>query len=122
MHMHEVATMQAVVSDITTRAEAVGGGRITKVRLLLGASGHMTAEGARQHFTMLAAGTAAENAEIEIAWVPATFQCFTCLQRFPVMAVAPSVPCPRCGEAAIEIAHEDTCAAEEIELEPSLTS
>jgi hydrogenase nickel incorporation protein HypA/HybF len=115
--MHEVALMQGVVSTVVAHAQATGATKITRVVLVLGAAGHLTEDGARQHFAMLAAGTCAEDAQIAIEWVPATFRCFECLHTFSSIAEDDGIACPHCGGSAMEIAHEDVCYAREITVE-----
>lgn len=114
--MHEVAAIQGVVSAILESLRQAGGSRITHVQLVLGACGHLTEEAARQHFEALTAGTPAEGAALIIAWVPATFQCFSCLYRFESRQPAEQVSCPRCGDIALEIGHQNTCYASVIEV------
>src|SRR5271165_4708472 len=95
--MHEVAVMKGVISTIIGEMQQAGGTKITGVHLVLGASGHMTEEVARQNFTMLAAGTPAADAVLDIEWRPATYRCLDCLRDFAVIHVDEPVICPRCG-------------------------
>ncbi len=114
--MHEVAAIQGVVSSILETLQQKGGTRVIAVQLVLGTSGHFSEEAARQHFAMLAAGTPAENAALEITWLPATYQCFSCLHRFESGQVAEPMTCPRCGDIALETGHQDACYASAIEM------
>ncbi len=112
--MHEMAMMQGVVSSIIASAKGAGATKITHVAIVLGATGHVTEAGARQHFAVLATGTPAEGADLAIEWLPATFRCFECLHSFSSVAEDDFVTCPRCDGAAMEIAHQDVCYAREI--------
>ena len=114
--MHEVAAMQGAVRTILEQMQQAGGSRVTTVELMLGACGHFTEEAARQHFAVLTMGTPAEDAALEIFWLPATFQCFACLQRFESCQPAEEVVCPRCGDMALQINHQDACSAKAIEV------
>ena len=114
--MHEVAAIQGAVSTIIETMHRAGGERITSVHLLLGASGHLTEESARQHFAMLSVGTPAEGAELVISWVPAEYQCFSCGKRFDVVEVTEPVSCPDCDRIALEVTHRDLCYASEIKV------
>src|SRR5450755_1340370 len=105
--MHEVAAMQAVVSTVLECLQKAGGKRVTNVQLVLGASGHFTAEAAYQHFEALAKSTPAAKASLTIEWLPATYQCFSCPHRFKSSEPSTQVTCPRCGEVALEISHQD---------------
>ena len=107
---------EGVITSIVDTMRQAGGERVTCVHLSLGASGHLTEEAARQHFAMLATGTPVEQAELIISWVPAVYQCFSCGQRFEVIAVTEPVGCPRCDGIALEVAHQDLCYASEIEV------
>ena len=115
--MHEIAAMQGAVSDVLDALKRSGGRKITSVYLTLGASGHLTEEAARQHFAALAQGTPAAGAELIFTWLPATYQCFSCLNQFESLAPADDVVCPECGGVALETAHQDVCWVEAIDVE-----
>ncbi len=114
--MHEVAAMRGVVTSALEAMRAAGATRVVGTHLLLGASGHLSEEAARQHFATLAKGTPAEGAALTFTWLPATYQCVDCLHRFESAAPAESVACPDCGGVALEIAHQDTCALVSIDV------
>jgi hydrogenase nickel incorporation protein HypA/HybF len=95
---------------------AVGAARVTRVELTLGASGHLAEDAVRQHFELLAQGTPAEGATLTFSWLPATYQCFTCLQEFASTAPPAEIACPACGGVALEVAHEETYYASTIEV------
>ena len=63
--MHEHALMNDLMRKIEAEAAAAGGGRVTRVRVRLGALSHFTPEHFREHFVDAARGTAAEGAEVE---------------------------------------------------------
>jgi hydrogenase nickel incorporation protein HypA/HybF len=114
--MHEVAAMQGAVQTILAQMRAAGGSRVTTVELMLGACGHFTEEAARQHFAVLTTGTPAEGAVLEMFWLPATFQCFSCLHRFESCELAEQVSCPQCGDLALDIEHQDACYVSAIDV------
>ncbi len=121
--MHEVAAMHDVVATALAalRAEAgrsgARGARVTSVQIVLGASGHLSEEAARLHFELQAADTPVEGARLDFIWLPATYQCFTCLRRFESAMPSESVVCPDCGDVAIEITHDDTISVRSIIIE-----
>ena len=115
--MHEVAAMRGVVSSVLERMREEHGDEVSRVKLVLGVSGHLTEDAARQHFAVLAEGTPAEHAQLDIEWLPATYQCFDCLHRFTSIQPPDAVLCPECGGLALEIAHSDACYATEIDVE-----
>lgn len=115
--MHEVAAMRGVVSAVLARMREEHATEVSRVKLILGVSGHLTEDAARQHFAVLAEGTPAEHAELDIEWQPATYQCFECLHQFSSIEPPDAVVCPMCGGLALEIAHSDECYAAEIDLD-----
>jgi hydrogenase nickel incorporation protein HypA/HybF len=115
--MHEVAAMRGVVTTVLERIREEHGTSVSRVKLVLGASGHLTEDAARQHFAVFAQGTTAEHAQLDIEWLPASYQCFECLHRFTSAELPETVLCPRCGGLALETAHSDDCYAAEIDVE-----
>jgi hydrogenase nickel incorporation protein HypA/HybF len=115
--MHEAAAVQSMFSTTVEHAQAAGAKRITRIELTLGASDHFTEDVVRQHFEALASGTLAEGALLDITWLPATYQCFSCLSRFQSVDQSDSVTCPTCSGIALEIAHEDVCGVTSIDVE-----
>ena len=114
--MHEVAAMQGMVRTVLEHMCEAGASRVTNVQLALGASGHFTAEAAQQHFQALTAGTPIERATLTILWLPAKFQCFSCLHRFESCETADQATCPSCGGIALEIEHQDICYVSTIDV------
>ena len=114
--MHEVTAMQGVVRAVLERLQKAGGERVTNVQLVLGASGHFTADVAYQLFEALVKGTPAENASLTIEWLPARYFCLSCQHSFESSEPSSQVTCPKCGEPALEIAHRDVCAVRAIDV------
>lgn len=105
--MHEVAAMRGMVRTVLECMQQAGASRVTNVQLVLGASGHLTADAAYQHFEALVKGTPIEDASLTIQWLPAQYQCFFCLHRFESCEPSNQVTCPECGEVALEVSHQD---------------
>lgn len=112
--MHEGSVMQTVVTTLLAELEKSGGGRVARVQLELGIAEHFTEEAVRQYFQVLTRNTPAEGAWLELAWLPATCQCLSCLRRFESTS-EPGI-CPACGEVGLEIAHQDACAIRAIDV------
>ena len=112
--MHEAAAMQAIIPIILQRMHQAGASRVLHVQLVLSASGHLTAQAVQQHVEALAAGTPIAGASLTIQWLAAQYQCFFCLHRFERGEPSNQVTCPACGEAALEIGHQDVCAVSAI--------
>jgi len=114
--MHEVAAMRGAVTTALEQMRAAGATRVTEVHMLLGASGHLTEEAARQHFAVFSTGTPAEHATLTFTWLPATYKCLGCLRVFESTEPAVSVECPACSAVALEIAHDETCAVRYVDV------
>lgn len=107
--MHEAAAMRSVVSKVLEVMQQARASRVTCIELVLGASGHFTAEAAQQLFDVFSAGAPIEGTALKILWLPATFQCFNCLHRFQSCETASYATCPVCEGVALEIEHQDIC-------------
>ena len=114
--MHEAAAMQGMVRAVLQCMKQVGASRVTNVQLILGASGHLTADAAYQHFEVLVKGTPIEDASLTIQWLPAQYQCFFCQHRFESSEPSDQVTCPECGEVALEVGHQDVCYVSAIDV------
>lgn len=114
--MHELAATRGMLATTLERMREVGAVRVTRVELTIGASGHLTEDAVRQHFELLAKGTPAEGATLTFSWLPATYQCFTCLQEFASAAPSAEIACPGCGGVALEVEHQETYYASTIEV------
>ena len=64
--MHESSLMKGLLRKLEALARENGGGRITCVRIWLGALSHFSKEHFREHFEVDARGTTAEGAALEI--------------------------------------------------------
>ena len=63
--MHERKLMDDLMQEIERQADAVEAGRVTRVRVRLGALSHFTEAHFREHFVDAARGGIAEGAEVE---------------------------------------------------------
>ena len=112
--MHEGAVIQNVVNTILTTLESVGAARVTNVQLVVGSSGHFTEEAVRQYFQALTQNTPIGGATLTLTWLPATYQCLSCQQRFE--STSSMETCPQCGHVVLEISHQDECFVESIDV------
>jgi hydrogenase nickel incorporation protein HypA/HybF len=117
--MHEGAVMQTVVTKILATLDNVCTPQVTHIQLELGTSTHFTEEAVRQYFHVLTLGTPIEGAELELSWLPATYQCLSCQQRFESIS-EPGV-CPHCGDIGLEVAHQESCILRSIDVITSKT-
>lgn len=114
--MHELAAMQEVVRLALDCMQQASASRVTNIQLVLGASGHLTADAAYQHFEALTRGTPAQDASLTIQWLPAKYQCFSCLQRFESSELSSLIACPECGDIALEVSHQEVCSVTSIDV------
>lgn len=63
--MHEKALMDDLLRKIESVGRAEGRGRVTRIRVRLGALSHFTPDHFREHFEGAALGTLAEGAEVD---------------------------------------------------------
>ena len=63
--MHEKALMDDVMRKIDEVARTGGGGRVTRIRVRLGALSHFTVAHFGEHFELASRGTLAEGAVVE---------------------------------------------------------
>lgn len=114
--MHELAAIQNAVRTALEYMRQAEAARVTNVQLSVGTSGHLSEEVIRQYFALFTADTPAHDATLTIIWLPATYQCLSCLHIFESLQSALEVLCPTCGDAALEINHQDTCAVSAIDV------
>lgn len=64
--MHEASLISDLIEKIEKAVKAEGGGRVSQVRVRLGALSHISPEHFQEHFQQGAKGTVAENAGLQI--------------------------------------------------------
>jgi len=64
--MHEASLMRSLMRKIDSLAEAEGAGKVTTVRVWLGALSHMSAAHFQTHFEQASKATLADGASLEI--------------------------------------------------------
>ena len=95
--MHELGITEAVVATVTER---VPDGRVTAVRLEIGALTGVVADSVRFCFDLVTEGTSLEGAALEIEEPAGRCRCRACGAEF--VPDWPIVVCP-CGSADAEI-------------------
>jgi len=114
--MHELPLISRIVADSLARMRSAGGLKVRRVQVLLGATGHLSPEALEQHFRILAAGTPAADAEVQVTIVPAEVRCFDCLHVFASVRPAFEVDCPRCGGRVLPGTADEICELGELEF------
>lgn len=64
--MHEASLMRDLMARVEAVAREHGARRVVRVKVVLGALSHFTAEHFREHFEHASAGTVAEGAALDI--------------------------------------------------------
>jgi hydrogenase nickel incorporation protein HypA/HybF len=96
--MHELSITEGIISTVLETAEKHGVTKILKIHLEVGALNDLKAEWIQHYFDMLAKGTLAEDACIEVHTTPSMFTCHDCGKDFPLdLKSVSKVECPSCG-------------------------
>ena len=94
--MHELGIMQSALEMAEDKARAVGGKKIHRIRLRIGALSGVVPEALRFAYEGLKGDTLASEAELEIEEIPAACWCGACQTEF--MARDRQFECPRCHQ------------------------
>jgi len=110
--LHELSIAESVVQVASRHAE---GRRVTKVYLRVGHLRQIVPSALTFSFELVAEGTPAEGAELQIQEVPATGLCHNCetesrLLNFPLQ-------CRSCGSCDLRIVEGEELLVESLELE-----
>ena len=110
--MHELSIAESVVRIATRQA---AGRRVTKVWMKVGHLRQVVPSALSFSFGLVAEGTPAEEAQLEIEEIPVSGECRRCGERsqpedFPLL-------CAACGSADLEILRGEELLVESLELE-----
>jgi hydrogenase nickel incorporation protein HypA/HybF len=107
--MHEFGLCEGVLDAVRQRA---GGRRVTGVRVRFGVRHAVDEESLAQAFAMMAEGTEAAGAAVELVTVPATIVCPDC--GFSGETTDLLATCPRCASPGARISGGDEMVLESI--------
>ena len=107
--MHEFGLCEGVVDAVRQRA---GGRRVTGVRVRFGVRHAVDEESLAQAFSMIAEGTEAAGAAVELVTVPATIDCPDCGYSGETTDLLAT--CPRCASNNAQISGGDEMVLESI--------
>jgi hydrogenase nickel incorporation protein HypA/HybF len=99
--MHELSIMDSALTIALEQARKSGATRVHTLRLRIGALSGVIPDALQFAFEALAAGTAAEGAQMIIENVPARFWCEQCQREFPSENLFSD--CPDCGKPSGEL-------------------
>lgn len=94
--MHEVGIVASALQAVAAHA---GGRAVARVRLRVGTQTGVVAQALQHAWTALRAGTLAEEAELAVELVPATWRCPDCARSFAAPGLA--ARCPACAVPAV---------------------
>jgi len=99
--MHEVSVAESLVELIADEARKEGFRRVRRVHVRLGALGHVEPAALLFCFDVVAKGTAADGARLELEIVPGTGWCEACGRS--VAIEQHYALCPACGRSHVEV-------------------
>jgi hydrogenase nickel incorporation protein HypA/HybF len=107
--VHEFGLCEGVLDAVQKRA---AGRQVAGIRVRCGVRHAVDPASMAQAFEMVAAGTEADGAAVEVVTVPATVTCHGC---GTVSEVADPIPvCPRCGSADVDVSGGDELTLESV--------
>jgi hydrogenase nickel incorporation protein HypA/HybF len=107
--MHEFGLCEGVLDAVRQRA---GGRQVAAVRVRFGVRHAVDEESLAQAFTMMAEGTEAAGAAVQLVTVPATIDCPDC--GFGGETTDLLATCPRCTSSKAQISGGDEMTLESI--------
>ncbi|KWX04814.1 hydrogenase expression/synthesis, HypA [Carbonactinospora thermoautotrophica] len=111
--MHEVGLCEAILDAVERRA---AGRPVRAVKVRVGALHRVVDSAMDSAFAMVATGTVAEHARIDLVVIPVRCRCPECgaqTEAEEMVAV-----CPRCGATGMELLSGDELLLESITLAP----
>ncbi|MDP9870130.1 MULTISPECIES: hydrogenase maturation nickel metallochaperone HypA/HybF [Streptosporangium] len=109
--MHEFGIAEAILDAVERRA---AGRRVERARVHAGALLRITEPVINQAFAMVADGSLAEGAKVDLVIVPVQLLCRSCGQT--AASVDPFATCPECGGTDIDTEGGDDLVLESIQM------
>jgi hydrogenase nickel incorporation protein HypA/HybF len=115
--MHELSIAEGVIGVVERHAH---GRRVAKVELKVGYLRQVVPSALSFAFGLVAEGTVAEGAELEMEEVPAAGRCRACGAETPL----PELPltCRACGSFEVEVTCGEELLVDSLELEEELAT
>ncbi len=113
--MHELAVCQGLMSQVDQIAVREQAERVTLIRLRIGPLSGVEAQLLRDAFPIAAAGTVAEQAELQIEEQPVRVRCLSCGAESD--ARANRLICGQCGDYRTQLLSGDEMLLTSLELE-----
>ena len=99
--MHELALTEGILSIVASEQRKNHFSRVRQIRLRIGEYSGVIPSCIEEYFPLVAKGSAAEEAELVLETVTATFLCSECGYLGPLKEH--SACCPACGSSAIRM-------------------
>lgn len=112
--MHEMALTESLVEMIEEEGRKQGFARVARVRLEIGALGHVEPEAMWFCFPAVARGTIAEGATLDIVVTPGQGWCFDCEKTTPMSERFGA--CAHCGGRHVQMNGGDELRVKELEV------
>lgn len=112
--MHEIGLCEGLLDAVERRA---AGRRVARVTVRIGVLHRVAEPALDQAFALLAEGTVADGAAVDLVTIPVRAVCRSCGQE--TVAQEAVAVCPSCGSTELELAAGDELLLESIQLEGS---
>ncbi len=109
--MHEIGLCESILGAVTQRAD---GRRVNRVKVRIGVRHGVAEPALKQGFALVATGTTADGAEIDMVAVPAHVACAACGRHEQSLDMLPV--CAHCGSADVVVTGGDDLILEELHL------
>lgn len=113
--MHEMSLAESALKIIEDAAQKQGVTRVKTVWLEIGQLACVEQESLRFAFDVVARGSIAEQARLEIIETAGQGRCEKCARNFPLAALYEA--CPACGSYAVRVTAGDAMRVKELEVE-----
>lgn len=113
--MHEMSICESIIGVIEQQAVAQSYRKVNRVRLQVGPLAGVEIAALRFSFDVVARGTLADGAALDIIETPVTGWCATCAQTVEV-AQRWDV-CPKCGAGQLRVTGGDELRIKDLEVE-----
>lgn len=110
--MHEIGLCEPIIDAVQRQA---AGRRVAGVRVRVGARHAVVPDAFEQAFAMVADGTVADGAAVDLVVTPPVAACHSCGHR--TETTDPLAACAGCGAAGLEMTGGDELVLESIELD-----
>jgi hydrogenase nickel incorporation protein HypA/HybF len=116
--VHELALTENILKVVLAEAGKNGAGRITRVKLRIGAFTMVEPECVRHYFALAARDTIARGAVLEAEIVPLRLKCLSCSEEQEIPGDdLPLFACKACGSTEVRIMSGRELFIESIEVE-----